>query len=174
MNPYGVTKLAAEHLCGLYGRAYGVPTISLRYFTVYGPRQRPDMAMHRLIESALTGSPFPLNGAGTQVRDFTFVDDAVEANVLAAAATTAAGTVCNIGGGAMTGLSEIIATVEELTGRSVPIEHLPAAVGDPYRTGADTHLAAELLGWRPQVTIAEGLRRQVAWHTERRSGVRAN
>src|SRR5690606_34569310 len=99
MSPYGVTKLAAEHLCNLYAANWGVPTVSLRYFTVYGPRQRPDMAMHRLVASALGGPAFPLFGDGSHVRDFTYVADVVKANVAAATADVARGTVINIAGG---------------------------------------------------------------------------
>ena len=99
MSPYGVTKLAAEHLCSLYHRNYGVPTVSLRYFTVFGPRQRPDMAMHRLIDSAINGSEFTMFGDGSQIRDFTYVGDIVEANIAAATAPAAVGGVFNIGGG---------------------------------------------------------------------------
>ena len=163
MSPYGVTKLAAEHLCGLYAQAFGVPTIALRYFTVYGPRQRPDMAMHRLVESALQGTRFPLHGDGSQVRDFTYVDDAVAANVVAAEVRSEPGTVLNIGGGAMTALRDVIATIERLTERSIALDHLPIAPGDPARTGADTTRAREILGWAPAVAIDEGLARQVEW-----------
>ena len=167
VSPYGVTKLAAEHLCTLYGTSYGVPTVSLRYFTVYGPRQRPDMAMEKLIAVTLAGEAFPRYGDGSQVRDFTFVGDVAAANVLAATGAVPAGTVMNIGGGEAATLAEVIAIVERLAGRSVTIEALGSARGDARRTSADTSRARDLLGWVPQVSVAEGLERQVAWHLAR-------
>jgi nucleoside-diphosphate-sugar epimerase len=163
VSPYGVTKLAAEHLCNLYGTNYGVPTVSLRLFTVFGPRQRPDMAMHRLIDAATTGAPFPLYGDGNQIRDFTYVDDVVEANILSTSAELPPATVLNIGGGSMTSLSSVIATVERLVGSPVPIEHSGDAAGDARATGADTSRAEHLLGWKPQISVERGLAKQVAW-----------
>jgi nucleoside-diphosphate-sugar epimerase len=166
-SPYGVTKLTAEHLCGVYASNHGLPVVSLRYFTVYGPRQRPDMAIHRVIEAALGGEPFTMYGDGSQTRDFTFVDDAVDANLLAANRPVPPGAVMNIAGGSQTSLREVIDTVEELTGREVPIRSAPVAVGDVRRTGGSTERAAALLGWQPRVPIREGLERQVAWHRSR-------
>lgn len=168
ISPYGVTKLAAEHLCALYGTEFGVPTTSLRYFTVYGPRQRPDMATHRVIESALGGPIFPMHGDGSQVRDFTYVDDAVHANLLAAEADLAPGTVFNIGGGSMTSLQDVIRIVESVSGKSVRLERGPRPVGDPRATGADTAAAAAELGWKPATDIAAGIERQYLWHCARR------
>ncbi len=124
-SPYGVTKLAAEHLCSLYHRNFGVPTVSLRYFTVYGPRQRPDMATHRLIESALTGSEFVMFGDGSQIRDFTYVGDVVEANLAAATTPDAVGRVFNIGGGSAATMHDVVAAVTESVG-SAP-EHAVSA-----------------------------------------------
>lgn len=167
-SPYGVTKLAAEHLCGVYARNWGVPTVSLRYFTVYGPRQRPDMAAHRLVEAALTGNTFPLYGDGRQVRDVTFVDDVVDANVLAATVPVAPGSIANIGGGSAVALAHLIELVEGLVGRPVVLDRQPPQPGDVERTGAAVERAEELLGWRPNIPLAEGLRRQVAWHVGRR------
>src|SRR3954451_8371562 len=115
-SPYGVTKLAGEHLCGLYAANWGLPTVSLRYFTVYGPRQRPDMGIYRFIDAALTGCDVPLYGDGSQVRDFTFVADAVRANVLAAQSAAAPGTVCNIAGGSSVTVDEVLALVAEHSG----------------------------------------------------------
>jgi nucleoside-diphosphate-sugar epimerase len=170
VSPYGVTKLAAEHLCSLYGTGFGVPTVSLRYFTVYGPRQRPDMAMERLVEAALTGAAFPRYGDGSQVRDFTYVDDVVAANLLAASADLEPGTVLNVGGGEAASLADVIGIVERLTERRLTIEARDTARGDARRTSADTTRARELLGWRPEVPVADGLARQVAWHLARRPG----
>jgi nucleoside-diphosphate-sugar epimerase len=164
VSPYGVTKLAAEHLATMYGTGFGVPTVSLRYFTVYGPRQRPDMAMHRLIRSALDGAPFPLNGDGSQARDFTYVGDIVDANMRAALTDVPPGTVLNIGGGGNVTLREVIDIVEDLVGRPVPIEYKASAPGDPARTGADTSAASALIGWSRQTSLREGLAQQVEWH----------
>lgn len=166
-SPYGVTKLAAEHLCGVYARNWGVRTVSLRYFTVFGPRQRPDMAMHRLIEAALAGSAFPMFGNGDQVRDFTYVGDVVAANAAAAIADVPPGTVINVAGGGAVTLSDVIKTVERLTGRTVQLDRRPAQAGDVDRTGGAVDLAASLLGWTPRVSIDEGLERQVHWHRQR-------
>jgi UDP-glucuronate 4-epimerase len=164
-SPYGVTKLAAEHLCGVYATNWNVPAVSLRYFTVFGPRQRPDMAMHRLIESALTGRPFPVYGDGQQVRDFTYISDVVEANVMAGASTVAPGTVLNIAGGAAATLLDVIGIVEGLTARTVPLDHRPVEPGDVRRTGGSIERASRSLGWRPTVSLSEGLARQVAWQS---------
>lgn len=163
-SPYGVTKLAGELLCGAYAANFGVPATSLRYFTVYGPRQRPDMATHRLIEASRRGTPFPLYGDGQQIRDFTYVGDVVEANVRAAATALPAGTVMNIAGGSSTRLVDLVDLVGEAVGRPVPVEWLPAQPGDVLRTGGSIDRATELLGWTPKVSLAEGVDKQVAWH----------
>ena len=167
-SPYGVTKLAAEHLCGVYARNWAVPTVSLRYFTVYGPRQRPDMAMHRMIEAGLAGDPFPLFGDGGQIRDFTYVDDAVEANVLAASAEVPAGSVINVAGSESVSLLEVIHIVEDIIGRPIALDRRPGQPGDVQRTGGSDRRAAALLGWSAKIRVQEGLRRQVAWHLARR------
>jgi nucleoside-diphosphate-sugar epimerase len=169
VSPYGVTKLAAEHLCGVYARNWGVPTVSLRYFTVFGPRQRPDMAMHRLIEAALSEQPFPMFGDGTQVRDFTFVGDVVEANVLAGSSAVPPGTVLNVAGGTASTLLEVLRIVEELTGHAVTLDRRPMERGDVRRTGGSIERTNALLGWRPTVSLREGLARQVAWQEGLRS-----
>ena len=168
-SPYGVTKLAGEHLCSLYAAGWLVPTMSLRYFTVYGPRQRPDMAFHRLCESVLTGQPFPQYGDGSQIRDFTYVTDVVAANLAAADASVdavAAGEVLNVAGGTSTSLATVIATVEELAGTPVPIDHRPEQSGDVSRTGASTERARTWLGWAPEVDLRAGLASQLAWHRD--------
>lgn len=167
-SPYGVTKLAAEHLCGVYARNWGVPTVSLRYFTVYGPRQRPDMAIHRLVESALKGQPFPLYGDGEHVRDFTYIEDVVRANLLAASVGVPAGTVINVASGSAVTLLEAVEAVHVLTGRDVVLDRRPSQPGDVDRTAGSIDRAAGLLGWRPQVPFAEGLRLQVDWHLGRK------
>ena len=169
VSPYGVTKLAAEHLCGVYARNWGLATVSLRYFTVFGPRQRPDMAMYRLIDAALSGEPFPLFGDGSQVRDFTFVDDVVEANMLAGSSSLPPGTVLNVAGGTASTLLEVVQLVEELTGRAVMLHRRQSERGDVRRTGGSIERADALLGWRPTVSLREGLTRQVTWHETLRS-----
>lgn len=161
-SPYGVTKLAGEHLCTAYGQNYVLPTVALRFFTVYGPRQRPDMALHRLIRSAQSGEPFPLYGTGEQIRDFTFVDDVVDANVRAATVDLAPGAVFNVSGGSQTRLSELIDLVGTLTGRPVPIDRRGEAKGDVTRTGGSNRRAREVLGWEPVVGVEEGVARQIA------------
>lgn len=166
-SPYGVTKLAAEHLCNLYAANWGLPTVSLRYFTVYGPRQRPDMAMHRLCEAAIGGTPFPLYGDGSARRDFTFVADVVAANIAAGEADVAPGSVVNVAGGGDTSMTDLLALVGEIAGSPVDVERRPPQPGDVDRTGGSTERARTLLGWQPQVSLAEGLRAQVAWHRSR-------
>lgn len=166
-SPYGVTKLAAEHLCSLYAANHGLSTIALRYFTVYGPRQRPDMAFHRLIEGALRGDPFPLYGDGSHVRDFTFVGDVVRANVLAGAAAVEPGTVVNVCAGGSTVLRDVIDAVGDAVGSPVPVEQHPEQAGDVQRTGGSNDAARRLLGWEPQTTLTEGIAAQVAWHRSR-------
>ena len=164
ISPYGVTKLAAEHLCRLYHTNFGLPTVSLRYFTVYGPRQRPDMAFHRLIRAMLEGGTFPLYGDGQQTRDFTFVADAVAANLLAVEAPP--GRVFNIGGGSRVTMNQVIATLEEIVGRPAPVERQAAQAGDVRHTWADTSAAREVLGFAPRVSLREGLAQEVAWLRE--------
>lgn len=168
VSPYGVTKLAGEHLCRLYAVERGLQTSSLRYFTVYGPRQRPDMAMHRLIEAALDGSSFPMYGDGRQIRDFTYVDDVVRANLAAATAEIPAASVFNVAGGGATTLANVVSLVEELVGARIWIERKGDQAGDVFRTGGSAELARDLLGWTPDVRLEEGLRRQVEWHVGRR------
>lgn len=163
-NPYGVTKLAAEHLCSLYGDNFGLSTVSLRYFTVYGPRQRPDMAIHRLVEAAIRHRSFELYGSGEQIRDFTFVDDVINANLLAAEADAAPGTVCNVAGGGSTTMNRLIELVSERAGSFPVVRRSPAKAGDVARTGGAVDLAQELLGWKPTTSLQDGLASQVAWH----------
>jgi nucleoside-diphosphate-sugar epimerase len=159
VSPYGVTKLAAEHLCELYRANFGTPTASLRLFTVYGPGQRPDMAFSRLIGAALSGDPFPLYGDGRQTRDFTYVGDVVTA-LCAAAASTWTG-VANIGGGARTSMAEVLRIVGSLVGRPVETTRMPAQPGDVKDTAADTALARQAFGYAPATPLAEGLAHMV-------------
>jgi len=165
ISPYGVTKLAAEHLCWLYHRSYGVPTVSLRYFTVYGPRQRPDMAFHRFLRGALRGEEITLYDDGEQTRDFTFVADVVAANV-AAAERGEGGQVFNIGGGSRVSLNAVLATIERVSGKKLRVRHEPRQRGDVRHTAADCSAATARLGFRPEVDLAEGLSREWQWIQE--------
>jgi UDP-glucose 4-epimerase len=161
-----VTKLAAEHLVHLYGTNHGLPVVSLRYFTVYGPRQRPDMAFHRFLKAARDGQPITLYGDGTQTRDFTFVDDIVSA-ACAAALSGRPGCVYNVGGGERVALNEVLRLVESVTGRRLQIQRQDSQMGDMKDTFADTSLAARELGFRSTVGLAAGLERE--WHWIRES-----
>ena len=163
ISPYGVTKLAAEHLCRLYSARFSMPTVTLRYFTIFGPGQRPDMAFSRFIDAALEGRPVEVFGDGLQSREFTFVDDAVAATI-AAIERGAPGAVYNIAGGAEATVLHAIETLGRLLEAEIQVRHLPAAPGDPRRTGADTSRARRDLGFAPQVSLEEGLARQVEAH----------
>ncbi|BAY90321.1 MULTISPECIES: NAD-dependent epimerase/dehydratase family protein [unclassified Tolypothrix] len=162
VSPYGITKLAAERLCGLYHKNFGVPFVSLRYFTVYGPRQRPDMAFHKFFKAALADEAIPVFGDGQQTRDFTFVNDAVAANLAAATAPNAIGEIFNIGGGSRVVLAEVLATMEEIIGKPIKRNHIEKAMGDARHTAADVSKAREILGYQPKVSLKEGLTQE--WH----------
>jgi UDP-glucuronate 4-epimerase len=166
-SPYGATKLAGEHLCRIYAANFGLPTVCLRYFTVYGPRQRPDMAIQRLIERGVDGKPFVIFGDGLQRRDFTYVSDAVTATVLAGTTQSVGpGTVANVSGGADVTLLSVIELVEAAIGKPIQVVRRSDEVGDVERTGGASDVAAELFGWSPQVEISTGIGRQVAYHLE--------
>jgi nucleoside-diphosphate-sugar epimerase len=162
VSPYGVTKLAAEQLCYLYHVNYGVPTVALRYFTVYGPRQRPDMGFSRFFRAVLENTPVTQFGDGRQTRDFTFVADAVAANV-AAAARGRPGGVYNIGGGSRVELLEVFELIRRITGRPLRVERVDAQHGDMRDTYADTTRARADLGFSPGATLEQGLRAQYEW-----------
>ncbi len=157
ISPYGVTKLAAEHLCSLYHQNFGVPTVSLRYFTVYGPRQRPDMAFHRFCKAMIERNPVHIHGDGEQTRDFTYVSDIIEANVQAATHDAAIGEIMNIAGGSRVSLTQVMHLLQDISGMPLAIVHGQAQHGDVRDTFADTSRAERLLGYRPQVTLQEGL-----------------
>ncbi len=165
VSPYGVTKLAGEHLCHLYHVNSGVPTIRLRYFTVYGPRQRPDMAFHKFIRAMLRGERIPVYGDGEQTRDFTHVSDVIEANVRAIDAP--AGRVFNVAGGSRVTVNHVIGTLEELVGRPALVDRQERQPGDQRHTWADTSAARETLGYVPRVGLHEGLATEVDWLRER-------
>jgi UDP-glucuronate 4-epimerase len=167
ISPYGVTKLAAEHLCSLYASQFGLPTVSLRYFTVFGPRQRPDMAFTRFLTAAATGGQITVYGTGEQIRDFTYVDDVVEANLLAATSEVKPGTVLNVAGGTHVSVNEVLEEVAALAGGRLDVRRVARSDGDVTRTGGDATRAAEVLGWQPRVGIVEGLARQWEWVRDR-------
>jgi nucleoside-diphosphate-sugar epimerase len=170
-SPYGVTKLAGEQLCGVYDENFGVPTVALRYFTVYGPRQRPDMAIHRVIESVIAGERFELFGTGDQIRDFTFVGDVVRATRLAAEVPRdTAATVMNIGGGSAVKMNELLEMIGVSLGRPVKVARLAEQAGDVRRTEASIERARAMLGWKPEVDLQAGIAAQVEWHLRRRDG----
>jgi nucleoside-diphosphate-sugar epimerase len=154
VSPYGVTKLAGEHLCEVYRTAFGVPTVSLRLFTVYGPRQRPDMAFSRLVAAGIDGTAFELYGDGSQTRDFTYVSDVVRA--MRSASTSPWCGVANVGGGSRTSMNTVIELLEELCG-PIEIHRGPPARGDVRHTAADTTVAREAFGYIPQTTLRDGL-----------------
>lgn len=163
VSPYGITKLAAERLCGLYHKNFGVPFVSLRYFTVYGPRQRPDMAFHKFFKAVLTDEAIPIYGDGQQTRDFTFVSDAVAANLAAATVLEAVGEIFNIGGGSRVVLAEVLQTMEEIVGHPIKKNHVEKAMGDARHTAADVSKARKVLGYQPQVSLYEGLKQEWQW-----------
>ena len=162
LSPYGVSKLAVEKLCYLYSVNHSVPTMGLRYFTVYGPRQRPDMAFHRLFRNALDGEEFHLFGDGQQTRDFTYVSDAVE-GTLAAAQRGRPGRVYNIGGGSRVSLLEVIEEIEKLTGTKFRLRPEPNQKGDMRDTYADTTAARNDFGYQPKVRLRDGLKEEWKW-----------
>lgn len=161
VSPYGVTKLAAEHLMVLYATEFGVPTVSLRYFTVYGPRQRPDMAFNRFIRAGLTGSEIVVYGDGEQSRDFTFISDIVRANI-AAAESGGAGAVFNLGGGTQATVNDVLRIVAGYVG-PLKIRREERQAGDARHTRADTAKALAALNFRPAVTLEEGIGQEVEW-----------
>ena len=165
VSPYGVTKLAAEQLCYLYHVNERVPAVSLRYFTVYGPRQRPDMGFHKFLRAALLDQPITVYGDGEQTRDFTFVHDAVAANV-AAATRGVPGRVYNIGGGSRVSINHVLEMVGRVSGRRPRVTVDPAQKGDMRHTYADTSLARADLGFVPKVGLEEGLAAEHAWLAE--------
>lgn len=162
LSPYGVTKLAAEQLCHLYHENHRLPTVSLRYFTVYGPRQRPDMAFHRFGRAVITGQPITIYGDGEQTRDFTFVADAVQATV-AAGLKGVPGRVYNVGGGSRVTVNEVLELLRRITQRPVRIERLPDQKGDMRHTYADTSLAERDLAFAPTITLERGLEAEYRW-----------
>ena len=160
VSPYGVTKLAAENLCTLYYRNFEVPTVSLRYFTVYGPRQRPDMAFHRFCKALLRDEPIRVYGDGYQTRDFTYIGDIVEANLRAATSEAAVGQVMNVAGGSRVTLHDVVDLLRQISGMPVKVMFETRQHGDVHHTFADTQQAQQLIDYYPRVSLQEGLTRE--------------
>ncbi len=162
ISPYGVTKLCVEHLAYAHARTTGLEAVGVRYFTVYGPRQRPDMAFTPMLEALADGEAFRLFGDGSVSRSFTYVADAVSGTV-AAMERGAAGELYNVGGGEESSMTDAIALAERIAGRDLAVERHGAAVGDVRRTRADVRKAGTDLGWAPTTGLADGLRAQWEW-----------
>ena len=160
VSPYGVTKLAAEHYCRVFSELYCLPTVSLRYFTVYGPRMRPDLAISIFTRQALANKPIEIFGDGTKTRDFTYIDDIVEANMLAMRLGSGP---CNIGGGHRISITDLAEAIIRANGSASEIRYGDSVKGDAEHTFADTAKAGREFGWRPQVPLDDGLRRYAAW-----------
>ena len=166
LSPYGVTKAAVDALLHAYRASFGLPVVALRYFTVYGPRQRPDMGIHRFFEAARSGEPAVIYGDGSQTRDFTYVDDAVSAT-RAALSRPAPDLAYNVGGGHRVTVTGLLDAMERVSGRKIERRHVPPPPGDPPDTSADTTRARRDLGFEPQFDLEEGLRRQWTWQSGR-------
>jgi nucleoside-diphosphate-sugar epimerase len=164
VSPYGVTKLAAEHLAYLYWKNFGVPTVSLRFFTVYGPRQRPDMAFHKFIRAMLRDEPLEVYGSGDQTRDFTFISDIVDGLVAAADGRT--GSVYNLGGGSRVTLNHALGVLHDVLGVEQKLDAQPVQAGDVRHTWADLTRAHADLGYEPKVGLEQGLAAEAAWLRE--------
>jgi nucleoside-diphosphate-sugar epimerase len=164
ISPYGVTKLAAENLCRAHAEELGLPLVVLRYFSVYGPRQRPDMGYHKFIHCLLAGKPVTVYGDGLQVRGNTYIDDCVEATVAAVGATV--GETYNVGGGETASVWDVLGRLERITKNKAVVRREAARPGDQRHTGADTGKLLRHLGWRPRVGLDEGLARQVEWQRQ--------
>ena len=162
VSPYGITKLAGERLCWLYQQNFDVPITALRYFTVYGPRQRPDMAFHKFFKAAIAREAINIFGDGQQTRDYTFVKDIVAANLAASKIPAAVGEVFNIGGGSRVTLIELLDMMEKVMGQPIKRNNLDNAVGDARHTSADITKAQKILSYVPQVSLSEGLTQE--WH----------
>jgi nucleoside-diphosphate-sugar epimerase len=168
ISPYGVTKLATEHLARAYEINFGLEVVTLRYFTVYGPRQRPDMAFTRVVNALRDGTTFEVYGDGSQTRDVTYEGDAVSATVLALEHAPA-GAVYNVGGGTEASLNDVLEVLERVSGRRLDVVHTDRAAGDVKRTAADTSRLRSDVGWLPETPLDRGLAEQWRWAAERSS-----
>jgi UDP-glucuronate 4-epimerase len=166
LSPYGITKLAGEHLAYAYGREFDLDYVVLRYFTIYGPAQRPDMALARMVNCVARGNPFVLHGDGTQSRSFTYVDDAVEATVMAMEKAPA-GSLYNVGGGVELSILQTIELLAAISGKRLDFFESPRREGDAARTAADTSRIRAELGWTPATPFEAGLAAQWQWAADR-------
>ncbi len=166
LSPYGITKLACEHLAAAYGAEFGLEVATVRYFTIYGPRQRPDMAFTKIVSCLADGRPFELYGDGSQSRSFTYVDDAVDATI-ATMDRAAPGSTYNVGGGAEVSLLEAIEMLGRIAGRRLEVVRFPRREGDAARTAADTARIRADLGWQPAIALEDGLAAQWRWAADR-------
>ena len=166
ISPYGISKLACEHLARAYGKEFGLEVVTLRYFTIFGPRQRPDMAFTRMATCLAEGRPLEIFGDGTQSRSFTYVDDAIEATIAAMARATA-GSTYNVGGGAELSMLEAIEALGRIAGRRLELVRSPRREGDARRTAADTRRIRRELGWEPTTPFEAGLAAQWRWAADR-------
>ena len=167
VSPYGVSKLAAEHYCRVFYEVCGLPTVSLRYFTVYGPRMRPDLAISIFTRKMLANEPITVYGDGEQTRDFTYIDDIVRVNRRLLETSAADGYAMNVGGGHRITVNDLIAHLREITGSMSEVVYSDKQKGDAEHTLADTSLARELVGYRPEVSIEGGLGRFVEWYLDK-------
>jgi nucleoside-diphosphate-sugar epimerase len=163
VSPYGMTKLAAERLCCIYQQIFGVPIVALRYFSVYGPRQRPDMAFHKFFKAAIAKQSISIYGDGQQTRDFTFVSDVVDANLAAAIVPEAVGQIFNVGGGSRVVLTDILDRLDEIIGDPIHRNYVGEAMGDARHTSADVTKARKILGYNPKIALLEGLTHEWNW-----------
>jgi nucleoside-diphosphate-sugar epimerase len=166
LSPYGITKLACEHLVRAYASEFGLDAVIVRYFTIYGPRQRPDMAFTKMVSCIVEGRPFELYGDGAQSRSFTFVDDAVEATI-AAMERGASGSTLNVGGGTEVSMLEAIEVLGRIAKRRLEVVRMPRREGDAVRTAADTTRIRAALGWEPTTPFEDGLAAQFRWAADR-------
>jgi nucleoside-diphosphate-sugar epimerase len=163
VSPYGITKLAGERLCWLYQQNFDVPITALRYFTVYGPRQRPDMAFHKFFQAAINNESISIYGDGQQTRDYTYVSDVVAANLAAGELPEAVGEIFNIGGGSRVTLMELLEIMEQVIGHPMSKDYVEKAAGDARHTSADVSKAKKILNYVPQVSLVEGLTAEWKW-----------
>jgi len=161
LSPYGITKLTGEYLCHVYRKSFGVPTVILRYFTVYGPRQRSDMAFHTFIKKALEDKPIQIYGDGEQSRDFTYVTDCVKATAAVALAEHVIGETLNVGGKERSSVLAIVTLLEKLLDKKIQLEFSSGAIGEPKHTWADISKAEKLIGYEPTVSLEMGLKKEI-------------
>ena len=166
VSPYGLTKLAGEQLCYLYWKNYNLPAIALRYFTVYGERQRPDMAFHKFIKAILRNEEILIYGSGEQTRDFTYISDVIEATILAMKSKLRGFEIFNVGCGSHISINQVIKKLEAIIGKKAKVRYVEKQKGDVMHTYADIFKAKKMLGWEPKVSLDEGLKRQVEWEKQ--------